>query len=240
MKRTEIFLDIEKVPSAIGQFLKGAALYDSSCSEQAQTLFVKGDEPAFLKITKAGSLEREYQMTRFLHKHKVAPEAIAYVPGSDHDYLLLEAVAGEDGTSSFHKESPAALAAAFGKHLRVLHSIPAAGCPYPDRTAEMLRELSDKGIHLDDASYSPVDNVIIHGDYCLPNVIMDRFAFKGFIDTGHGGVGDRHYDLYWGLWTLEYNFKTDRYHEQFLDAYGREDIDMEGLRYFTQLVELSD
>lgn len=62
------------------------------------------------------------------------------------------------------------------------------------------------------------DDVLIHGDYCLPNVILDRFSFRSFIDVGNGGVGDRHFDLYWGLWTLRYNLKTDRYHERFLDA----------------------
>ncbi len=53
------------------------------------------------------------------------------------------------------------------------------------------------------------DDVLIHGDYCLPNVILDHFSFRSFIDVGNGGVGDRHFDLYWGLWTLRYNLKTD-------------------------------
>jgi len=80
----------------------------------------------------------------------------------------------------------------------------------------------------------------ITGDYCLPNIIMDNFAFKGFIDVGYGGVGDRHYDLYWGIWTLQYNLKTDKYRDIFLDAYGRKLIDEDGLKYFTKLIQLTE
>lgn len=78
MKRTEVSLDIESIPLAIRQYIKGATFYDSSCSANAKTLFVSRAERAFLKISKRSSLEREYKMTRFLHKHNVAPNAIAY------------------------------------------------------------------------------------------------------------------------------------------------------------------
>lgn len=93
---------------------------------------------------------------------------------------------------------------------------------------------------MNEYNYSAIDNVIIHGDYCLPNIIMDNFSFKGFIDLGYGGVGDRHYDIYWGIWTLNYNLKTDNYRDIFLDAYGRNDINDDGLNYFTKLIKLTD
>ena len=67
--------------------------------------------------------------------------------------------------------------------------------------------------------------VLLHGDYCLPNVLLDKFKFSGFIDVGNGGVGDRHVDLFWGAWTLNYNLKTDKYRDRFFDAYGRELVD---------------
>jgi kanamycin kinase len=82
----------------------------------------------------------------------------------------------------------------------------------------LLKAKDAKGIDLSIAneySYSPIDNVIIHGDYCLPNIIMDNFSFKSFIDLGDGGLGDRHNDIYLGLWTLNYNLKTDTYRDLF-------------------------
>jgi kanamycin kinase len=37
-------------------------------------------------------------------------------------------------------------------------------------------------------------------------------------------VGDRHVDLFWATWSLNFNLKTDAYRNRFLDVYGRQDI----------------
>ena len=70
-------------------------------------------------------------------------------------------------------------------------------------------------------------DVLIHGDYCLPNIILDDWRFSGFIDPDAAGLGDRHMDLFWGAWSLGFNLKTDAYKDRFLDAYGRDRIDAE-------------
>lgn len=77
--------------------------------------------------------------------------------------------------------------------------------------------------------YAPAfrSDTLLHGDYCLPNVMLDNWRFSGFIDVGCGGVGDRHIDLFWGLWTLQFNLKSTRYGDRFLDAYGRGDVSRE-------------
>lgn len=72
--------------------------------------------------------------------------------------------------------------------------------------------------------------VLLHGDYCLPNIILNDWRLSGFIDVGSGGAGDRHIDLFWGVWTLILNLKTDRYCGRFLDAYGRDRADESLLR----------
>jgi kanamycin kinase len=54
------------------------------------------------------------------------------------------------------------------------------------------------------------------------------------------GVGDRHYDLFWGIWTLNYNLKTDKYKDIFLDAYGRSLIDFDRLELCRLLAGLTE
>ena len=73
-------------------------------------------------------------------------------------------------------------------------------------------------------------DALIHGDYCLPNIILKDWKLSGYIDVGNGGLGDRHIDILWGIWTLKYNLKTTRYTERFMDAYGRDLVEPEKLR----------
>jgi len=244
VKRVKVTFDTGSVPPVIRQYIEHAAFYDSSCSEQARTLLAEGADRLFLKMGMRGRLEREYRMTQFLHRHSLAPRPIAYASDADRDYFLTEAAPGEDGTFGAYLEQPVKLAGIFGEALRMLHSLPTEECPYPGRTSEMIKEQGGgrkigAGL-VRSLTELAVDDVVIHGDYCLPNIILDNFAFQAFVDTGDGGVGDRHYDLYWGIWTLAYNLKTDRYGECFLDAYGRSDIDSERLLYFTRFAELAD
>ena len=70
----------------------------------------------------------------------------------------------------------------------------------------------------------------MHGDYCLPNIMLKDWKLSGFIDLINGGVGDRHIDVLWGIWTLKYNIGTAEYTDRFIDVYGRDLIDEEKLR----------
>ena len=65
-------------------------------------------------------------------------------------------------------------------------------------------------------------DTFIHGDFCLPNIILDNWKFSTLIDLGFAGACDRHIDIYWVLWSLNHNLKTDRYTDYFLDLYGKE------------------
>jgi aminoglycoside phosphotransferase len=61
--------------------------------------------------------------------------------------------------------------------------------------------------------------VVIHGDYCLPNVLMQDGKLSGLLDVGLAGLGDPREDLAAGVWTLQYNFGVGHARD-FLDAYG--------------------
>ena len=137
--------------------------------------------------------------------------------------------------------------------LRDLHEKNYADCPVLDRMTEYVAtvernfatgayDLSFFTADYGEATASEVmqivrdaapyfqNNVLLHGDYCLPNILLDQWRLSAFIDVGNGGVGDRHVDLFWGAWTLRFNLKTDAYRDRFFDAYGREMIENELLR----------
>lgn len=69
-----------------------------------------------------------------------------------------------------------------------------------------------------------------HVDFCLPNIILKDGNFGGYIDLDSSGAGDRHVDIFWAIWSLSFNLKTDIFRERFVDAYGRSNIEEDILR----------
>ena len=115
------------------------------------------------------------------------------------------------------------------------------------KEAEMAKLFDNIGIGTEVVSYISDDrdymvtrsargeDTFIHGDFCLPNVMIDGGEFSSFIDVGLAGVGDRHIDIYWVLWSLNYNLGTDEYTDYFLEQYGRENVDMNILKIVAEV-----
>ena len=241
----------EGLPEAFIPYAQQAAIYDSSCSNAARVWFLDKDSGFFLKRSPKGSLAKEVAMTSFFHSKGLGAEVLGYETG-DFDWLLTRRVAGEDCTWSSYLDDPRRLCDTTAHLLRSLHEIETDGCPITNRTADYLvgaeknyqagifsneflpqkwkqlsaREAWENGRQ---AGTQMKADTLLHGDYCLPNIMLDHWQFSGFIDLDGGGVGDRHIDLFWGIWSLEFNLKTDQYAQRFLDAYGREVIDTEML-----------
>ena len=82
------------------------------------------------------------------------------------------------------------------------------------------------------------DLVLVHGDFCLPNVLLDEQASRitGLIDCGRAGIGDRHQDLALAIRSLTYNLGPDA-GSPLLHAYGRSIPDRATIEFFTVLDE---
>jgi aminoglycoside phosphotransferase len=65
------------------------------------------------------------------------------------------------------------------------------------------------------------DLVVSHGDYCLPNVLIEEGRATGFVDLGELGVADRWWDLSVASWSITWNLGAG-YEALFLEAYGAE------------------
>jgi len=250
LKRLDI--DTELFPPELRRFVSGAALYDSSCSPEASVVFVDKDGGYFIKSAPGGSLKREAEMTSYFNGKGLAPAVVMYLSG-ERDLLMTEKIPGDDCTAAKYLEHPTRLCDTLAELLKRLHATEHAGCPVTDLARESLAAAEknfnngvyDRDLFPDNWGYRSAEeafgalvsggrllnsDTLLHGDYCLPNVILDEWDFGGFVDVGGGGVGDRHADIFWGLWSLAFNLKTDAYRERFIDAYGRGDVDAERLR----------
>lgn len=252
MQRTPVILDPSQLPAQLRPYLEEATVFDSSCSRLAQVYFLDKGPGFYLKTAPKGSLRREAELTAYFHAKGLSAQVLGY-ESLDRDWLLTSRIPGEDCLDRMYLDNPVRLCDTTAQLLRQLHETDIAGCPVPDRTAEYLaaarrnyqQKAYDANLFPDNWGYATAEeawtvveqtgkflksDTLLHGDYCLPNILLRNWAFSGFIDLDAGGVGDRHVDLFWGIWSLEFNLKTDRYRERFLDAYGRDKVEEELLR----------
>ena len=247
MKRTRLDTLPSDIPNELLSAIRGAPVFDSSCSPEARVYYIDRGSGCFLKRAPVGTLRREAVMTEYFNKKGLAPEVLNYV-SRESDWLLTVRAPGEDLTHRDYLSDPKRLATVMGEELRSLHETDFDGCPAPLRLTEYLACAEenyrtgnyDKSAFPDSFGYTSADeayatltegkgllvpDTLIHGDYCLPNIILNGWNNRTFIDLGNGGVADRHIDLFWGAWTLWFNLKTNEHRDRFFDAYGRDKVD---------------
>lgn len=252
MKRTLIHPELSQFPECFHPLLESYPVYDSSCSPDARVWFVDSAGGFYLKSAPFGTLNAERDMTRFFHSKGLGAEVLAYHQ-EETDWLLTRAVAGEDCLNGEYLSDPKRLCDTTATLLRQLHETDFAGCPVMNR-CDAYREHARRGYQ--ENRYDPEllpghwgfssaeeawaevqtgerylkNDTLLHGDYCLPNIMLEHWRFSAFLDVGSGGVGDKHIDLFWGLWSLNFNLKTNAYYNRFLDVYGRDTVQPELLR----------
>lgn len=245
MIKRKIAVDPERFPTEVRGVFAGANVYDSSSGDKARVYYC--DTGFYVKAAVKGELKKEAELGRFFHSRGLGVEVLAYFSGEE-DYLVTRSAAGEDLTH--FTQAPEKLCEILAKALRLLHGQPVDGVPvsaainsYRDWVDGDLcgRNCSD-WVRLDrfpvgtkEDAWAIVQankhrlkaDTLIHGDACLPNVIVNHGKFETFLDFDMAGAGDRHMDLYWAIWSLRYNLKTEKYTDLFLDLYGRENFDPE-------------
>ena len=236
-------------PEQLRTYIEGANLSDSSSHSGARVLYL--DSGYYLKIDQKGRLKREASIASWFEQEGIGTPVIDYV-SADKDYLLTKEVIGHDALAFL--DQPEKICRTMAEALKMLHSF----CPqnFPSKNhlkayKERAFKNYDKGefyakallpqfqINSREEAFQLIQeqghlletDAFIHGDACLPNFILkDADHFSCFIDLGLADFSDRHIDLFWAVWSLNYNLKDPKYAELFLDYYGRELIDSNKLR----------
>lgn len=147
--------------------------------------------------------------------------------------------------------------------LRRLHSLDIADCPFDARLDQRLAQAAwviragiadveavraDLGVSAEEllahlAATRPdepaADLVFTHGDYCLPNILLDAEGSRvsAYLDWGRAGVADRYQDLAIGARSVRHNL-GEEWGERFLAAYGLSPLDRARLDWYETLDEL--
>lgn len=212
-------------------------------------------------------LERSYVMLNLMSKKGLFPQVIKYI-STNKDYLITEAVDAPMALNAFNNFR--SLSNFMGRALRKFHDIQwnvdlmtELERNYILSKSESILEealVHQKGLgflaqYQCDFDYDAMkdylkahqeeylkDEVMIHGDFNPRNVFTREGKLEAVVDVTDTCFGDRHYDIYFSMWTVAlYSGIIDNpesvteCQDIFLDAYGREKIDEQRMEYCKKL-----
>ena len=143
------------------------------------------------------SLDEEKKRNDLFHSYLPTPKSVLFIIFDDKAYYLKEYLPGKPLCHNDYLARPEFIIDMLAKANNMIHNIDISNCPFI-------------------SNYS-VGNQIIHGDLCLPNILINNDEISGIIDLDSAGIGDPYYDYVWSLWSLEYNLKTDKYNQSFIN-----------------------
>jgi aminoglycoside phosphotransferase len=176
--------------------LTGVVAYPSSRPDPVFRLIGEWEEDLYLKMLgldgdEVSSLRDEAMRLEWLNGRLPVPGVLARGSGGGYEFLLTKAVPGipaNDRSSGRDRQEVASL---IGRALKQFHSVPIADCPFR---------------HPAVGPTGKEDEVLVHGDYCLTNVLFDADGFDYYLDVGEAEVGDHYIDIVAGIWSLRHNY----------------------------------
>jgi aminoglycoside phosphotransferase len=205
-------------------------------------------------------LVAEAERMKWLHDKLPVPDVVFYGSDDQNEYLLMTAI---EGTMCCNWKDKSEAIKLLAKGLRLFHSIDITSCPFDatiDTHMQIALENMKKGVVCQDlisgygvssalelydrllqSKPSVPDLVLLHGDYCLPNILlgasMSGTEIKGYIDLGDCGVGDRYSDLNQATHSIVYNFGKE-WLDLFYNEYGIAAIDTDRIDFHLLLEDL--
>lgn len=148
------------------------------------------------------------------------PEVVEHGEGDGAAWLVTRALPGQPASAPWPADQRAKVVDAVADIALALHALPATGCPFDRSLAVTVPQAQAAAVagrvdlaDLDEerrgwatprllaelAATVPdhEDLVVCHGDFCLPNVLVDPETLRpsGVVDLGRVGIADRYADL---------------------------------------------
>jgi len=217
----------------------------------------------YLKLARTGrypSLADEEARMRWARTFLPVPQVLGAGSEDETDWLLTVGLPGTSAVAASLIAEPSLLVPALARGLRRFHEAPIAECPFDFRVVHALghvqkrvaNRLIDYAEHLHPEhrhlgadsvveelvrlAPSTEDLVVCHGDYCLPNALLQDGEVTGFVDLGELGVADRWWDLAIATWSVTWNLGPG-WEDLFLQTYGIE-RDERRVRFYRLLYDL--
>lgn len=179
-------------------------------------------ESMVLKIEPAtAGFDASVAMMRWLEDKLPVPKVLYAGQEAGMQYLLMSRVRGKMACDSAYTADTDALAGMLADALKTLWQVDISQCPkerhLEDDLAEARYRVANNLIDLEDTepetfceggfedpaqllqwleeNQPPLEPVLSHGDFCLPNVFFENGKLSGFIDLGDTGISDKWRDI---------------------------------------------
>ncbi len=218
----------------------------------------------YLKVGSRSSVPKisdECARMRWARAYLPVPEVVDCDTTNDIDWMLTAGLPGMDATAAELRLNSAELVVSLARGLHRFHQAPVEECAF-DRTnptaMAIVRQRIEAGqvdpethFHPEHSHFTPEsalselerlqpaseDLVVSHGDYCLPNALIENGEVTGFLDLGELGVADRWRDLAVATWSVTRNLGPG-WEQHFLEAYGVE-ADPRRMAFYRLLYDLT-
>jgi aminoglycoside phosphotransferase len=242
-------------PVTIG--MSGASVY---------LLQASGKPNLYLKTAPKNSavtFRSEVERLRWMKGRLPVPEVLFYAETTNGEYLLLTEIVGKMACDPVFEGKTLGVVKGLAAGLRMVHSLDITGCPLDarlDAQFELARQRVEAhqvdesnfdddrqgrtaaGLYEELLAKRPAreDLVFVHGDYCLPNILLDPTSYEvtGFIDLGRAGIADRYHDLALAVRSLVRNWGAE-YVPVLFEEYGftKDEIDWGKIEFYKLLDE---
>jgi aminoglycoside phosphotransferase len=231
-------------------------------SESKTYLLIGTSFNLYLKIqslTAIESLFNEKERLEWLQGKLPVPEVVYYIQDDSNEYLLITEIEGINASDKSFEMMLPQLMQQLAYGLKTVHEIKIDNCPFNQRLENKIEEARQrvKNNLVDKEDFDQIrfgskaeelfeelllkkptseDLVFTHGDYCLPNIIINGGKVSGFIDWGRAGVADKYQDLALAIRSITYNFGKEQV-RHFIEEYGVKDLDESKVFYYQLLDE---
>ena len=254
-----------KLPQSFNDFVAGYtwnAVTTGKSSAKTYCLQRRHHPTMFLKVDKKWPRRELLEEKRVLEwlSGKLSVATVVFFDEDDsNDYLLISGIPGVDAANLVGGIEDTRLVTLLAEGLRMIHGVPIDNCPF-DRSLDRMIEIAGFNVEhklVDEDDFADIrrgktaeelykelirlrpvneDLVFTHGDYCLPNIMINQQKIAGFIDLHRAGIADRYKDIALAIRSTRSNMGAG-YEKTFFKEYGISEPDIHKIEYYMLLDE---
>ena len=253
------------LPSELGEILKNYSWSKNTigCSKTSIFYCKLDNFPSFyLKVANYAdsmNLQHESKILSWLKDKLPVPDVISYSFNKKREFLLLSEIQGKPSHFFGKENQKSRIITLLAQGLVLIHSLDITDCPFDNSLTKQMATVRNriKSGLINEQEFAPIrkgrttnslfeellatkpqsENLVFsHGDYCLPNILIDNNGISGFIDFGLAGISDKYMDIGICVRSIIYNF-GEEWVPFFLKEYGLNVIDTDKIAFYQLMDE---